>query len=195
MTTALRAADKTPRSRLERALDFTPSDLEANRQGRVSDRQREAIRRHMAKTRRMVNSFHRFVGIVSAAMVIGVIATADVPVPSGSVLILPIGGLLLTVANFLFHQRKLYSEDHLNEVFMTEGPVEAYAVEFNEDDELDEQELEHAEPLFGGDIMVGAFHAEVTKAQFEAFEPERPYRLYYLDWHGANYLLSAEVAS
>lgn len=188
MTTSPSPLDATLRTRLERGLDFTPSDLDANRQGRVSDRQGETIRQQMAASRRMTFGLQVLVGVVSLALTAGWLATRGRSVLfSGAGVAMLTVWLVLPVAGFLAYRRRAGSEEHLREVSVAEGTVEAYQAD---DDDLADELEEYG---FGGEIMVGDFHAVVTDAAFHAFEPERRYRVYYLGRHGVHHLLSAEA--
>ena len=162
---------------LERALRFTPAELDANRHGRLSPRQE----REVAALYRTVRGKGLFAGGVIVAWAVGISAwtlTQARPnllpdqIRSTAVLM---GLFAVVMAGSMYLTRRRNTNLRERQISVAEGVAETYTT------------------MADGELIVGDLHAIVTHRQLKGFEAERSYRVYHVALGGQSHiLLSAE---
>lgn len=162
---------------LERALEFTPDELDANRQGRLSPRQEREVAAVLGTMRRRTRLWQGF-GIVWTVgfAVWALIRTSPHLLPSevGTRAVL-MGLVVVLLARGMIEMWRRSTDLRERRISVAEGVAETYST------------------MADGELIVGDLHAIVTHRQLKGFEAERSYRVYHVSAGGQSHiLLSAE---
>ncbi len=176
--------NKSPHPTLQSALDFAEVDLQANRLGQLTVRQRNRV---FVRARVIYISLLLitvFIGVISAIVIIAVLVGAEV---SAGGLILALGGEVVTVASgylvWSLHRRyqNYLKPGHVQSI---SGPVTCYELKVRLANEA-------SRIMFY--VRIDNLEFEVPAAALVAFTNHEHYRLYYVPQPRT--LLSAEKST
>jgi hypothetical protein len=165
---------------LAQVLGFDREELAANRQGRLTIRQRNRVFARQRSVIIGVLLITLFIGLVAGIVIIAVLTQADASIIAG---ILAVIGEIITVAlaYFVWHLRQRYRRFLLpGYVERISGPVTCYQLKERSNDKTQ----------IGYYVRIDALEFEVSEAALGQFQDGRPYTIYYAPQHPG--LLSAE---
>ncbi len=167
---------------LDAALHFNTEDLHANREGRLSVRQRNRVFARRRSVLIALAVVTLFIGVIAGMVILAVLLGAVV---SEVAILLALGGEVVTVglAYLGWSLRQNYQKFLLpGRVMRIEGPVTCYQL----------RERQNDKSRTGYYVRIGALEFEISDAALNAFTDGAPYIVYYVPRPFT--LLSAEPA-
>lgn len=155
---------------LAQALGFDQEDLESNRAGRLTARQRKWVFARQRTILIALSIITLFIGLISAIVIVAVLLQADASVAAG---ILGVVGEVITVAlvGLLWWLRQRYNRFLApGYVEQISGPVTCYQLK---------ERSEGDKTRTGYYLRLGAMEFEITEAALSVFQDGQPYTVYY----------------
>jgi hypothetical protein len=155
---------------LAAAIGFNDDDLRANREGRLTTRQRNRV---FARRRTLIIALTiitAIIGIMSAIVILAVLTRAEISVPA---ILLGLGGEVVTVglAYLVWSLRQGYRKYLLpGYVQQITGPVTCY--------QLRERQNDKTKTAYY--LRIGDLEFEISDVALSAFTDGAPYSIYYV---------------